>query len=309
MGYLLPALTDAEIRDQRDVVLNERRQNYENRPYGLATDGACWRRCFRRTIRTTGRRSARSPISRRRRSTTCTSSSGPTTTRRMRRWSLAGDIDHGRRARARASSTSTRFRPGPSRLPRRPDGGARPASGGCCSRIASSCRGCTCRGYAGDVRRRRRRIDLAVRSARQRQDLAPLSKRSSIERRIATEVTAFQNSREIAGFLQVAGDRRARPHARRARAGDRRGARAADRRGPDRRRDRARPRAGRSAVRVPAADARRFRGKPISSTPTTCSSDDPGYFERDLARYAGVTAAGSASTRCGSISAPTTAWR
>jgi zinc protease len=37
MGYLLPALTDAKFTNQRDVVLNERRQNYENRPYGLAS--------------------------------------------------------------------------------------------------------------------------------------------------------------------------------------------------------------------------------------------------------------------------------
>ncbi|HSL22507.1 MAG TPA: pitrilysin family protein [Vicinamibacterales bacterium] len=37
MGYLLPALTEAKFFNQRDVVLNERRQNYENRPYGLAT--------------------------------------------------------------------------------------------------------------------------------------------------------------------------------------------------------------------------------------------------------------------------------
>src|SRR5947208_8386931 len=36
MGYLLSALTDAKFSNQRDVVLNERRQNYENRPYGLA---------------------------------------------------------------------------------------------------------------------------------------------------------------------------------------------------------------------------------------------------------------------------------
>ena len=28
MGYLLPALTDAKFTNQRDVVLNERRQNY-----------------------------------------------------------------------------------------------------------------------------------------------------------------------------------------------------------------------------------------------------------------------------------------
>jgi zinc protease len=37
MGYLLPALTEAKFSNQRDVVLNERRQNYENRPYGLAS--------------------------------------------------------------------------------------------------------------------------------------------------------------------------------------------------------------------------------------------------------------------------------
>ncbi len=37
MGYLLPALTQQKFDTQREVVLNERRQNYENRPYGLAT--------------------------------------------------------------------------------------------------------------------------------------------------------------------------------------------------------------------------------------------------------------------------------
>lgn len=36
MGWLLPALTDASFETERDVVLNERRQNYENRPYGMA---------------------------------------------------------------------------------------------------------------------------------------------------------------------------------------------------------------------------------------------------------------------------------
>jgi len=35
MGFLLPALTEAKFSNQRDVVLNERQQNYENRPYGL----------------------------------------------------------------------------------------------------------------------------------------------------------------------------------------------------------------------------------------------------------------------------------
>ncbi len=37
MGYLLPALDTRKFETQRDVVLNERRQNYENRPYGMAS--------------------------------------------------------------------------------------------------------------------------------------------------------------------------------------------------------------------------------------------------------------------------------
>jgi zinc protease len=36
MGHLLPALSTTKFDTQRDVVLNERRQNYENRPYGMA---------------------------------------------------------------------------------------------------------------------------------------------------------------------------------------------------------------------------------------------------------------------------------
>jgi zinc protease len=34
MGFLLPALTQEKLDNQREVVRNERRQNYENRPYG-----------------------------------------------------------------------------------------------------------------------------------------------------------------------------------------------------------------------------------------------------------------------------------
>ncbi len=36
MGWLLPAMTREKLDAQRDVVKNERRQSYENRPYGLA---------------------------------------------------------------------------------------------------------------------------------------------------------------------------------------------------------------------------------------------------------------------------------
>lgn len=35
MGHLLPALSEQKFVTEREVVLNERRQNYENRPYGL----------------------------------------------------------------------------------------------------------------------------------------------------------------------------------------------------------------------------------------------------------------------------------
>ncbi|MEE8368229.1 MAG: pitrilysin family protein [Thermoanaerobaculia bacterium] len=38
MGYLLPALTQRKLDTQREVVLNERLQTVENRPYGLALE-------------------------------------------------------------------------------------------------------------------------------------------------------------------------------------------------------------------------------------------------------------------------------
>lgn len=38
MGFLLPTLDQAKLDNQRDVVRNERRQNYEMRPYGLVME-------------------------------------------------------------------------------------------------------------------------------------------------------------------------------------------------------------------------------------------------------------------------------
>ncbi len=38
MGFLLPTLTQQKLDNQRDVVRNERRQNFEMRPYGLAME-------------------------------------------------------------------------------------------------------------------------------------------------------------------------------------------------------------------------------------------------------------------------------
>ncbi len=36
MGFLLSSLTKEKLENQKDVVMNERRQNYDNQPYGLA---------------------------------------------------------------------------------------------------------------------------------------------------------------------------------------------------------------------------------------------------------------------------------
>jgi len=38
MGWLIPALIASKLQNQRDVVKNERRQSYENQPYGLAQE-------------------------------------------------------------------------------------------------------------------------------------------------------------------------------------------------------------------------------------------------------------------------------
>src|SRR4029077_18146093 len=39
MGYLLDTMSPDRVNGQRDVVKNERRQSYENRPYGMASIG------------------------------------------------------------------------------------------------------------------------------------------------------------------------------------------------------------------------------------------------------------------------------
>ncbi|MBZ0180849.1 MAG: insulinase family protein [Melioribacteraceae bacterium] len=36
MGFLLPSLNDDKLKNQKEVVMNERRQRYDNQPYGLA---------------------------------------------------------------------------------------------------------------------------------------------------------------------------------------------------------------------------------------------------------------------------------
>ena len=50
MGYLLDTMTPQTVDAQRDVVKNERRQSYENRPYGMADIDAWTRCCIPRVI-------------------------------------------------------------------------------------------------------------------------------------------------------------------------------------------------------------------------------------------------------------------
>ena len=53
MGFLLPALTQAKLDNQRDVVKNERRQRVDNVPYGQAMETHARGALSRRTTRTT----------------------------------------------------------------------------------------------------------------------------------------------------------------------------------------------------------------------------------------------------------------
>ena len=65
LAGLLDTFDKPKLDNQRDVVLNERRQSYENQPYGMASCSSR-RACGRRITATTGRRSAIRPTSRRR---------------------------------------------------------------------------------------------------------------------------------------------------------------------------------------------------------------------------------------------------
>ena len=93
MGYLLPALTDAKFANQRDVVLNERRQNYENRPYGLAAMAIARGAVSAGSSVSLDDDRRRSPICRRRSSTTCARSSRRYYHPANASLALAGDID------------------------------------------------------------------------------------------------------------------------------------------------------------------------------------------------------------------------
>ena len=99
MGYLLPALTDSKFGNQRDVVLNERRQNYENRPRSAPMAMVA---AFPPDRPITGRRSARS------RTCAAWTRRGPAVLQHLPPWQrvagAGGRHRSGRGARARPSS-------------------------------------------------------------------------------------------------------------------------------------------------------------------------------------------------------------
>ena len=55
MGWLLPTMDAAKVDAQRDIVKNERRQSYENQPYGMVGATTCRGCSTRRAIHTRGR--------------------------------------------------------------------------------------------------------------------------------------------------------------------------------------------------------------------------------------------------------------
>ncbi len=84
MATLLDALSQENLDNQREVVKNEKRWSYDNRPYGSFQEKLQGHLYPPKTIRTTTRRSARWRTSTRPRSRTSASSSGRTTRRTTR---------------------------------------------------------------------------------------------------------------------------------------------------------------------------------------------------------------------------------
>ena len=302
MGHLLPALTDEKFVNQRDVVLNERRQNYENRPYGLAGVALSaalfppdhpyhWItigdpddlraaslddvRAFFETYYHPGNASL----------------------------TLAGDIE----TDAGAGPGRALLRRDSARPPVSPPvsaGVLRPRTARCCSRTASSCRGCISAGTrrpcstAGDAE-----LDLGRRRAGARQDVAALSaaRLRAAAWRPTSPPTSIHASCPV--VFQVACDGRGRH--RRCRCSSEAVTDALHEiggGGPHGGRTGAGAGADRGAVRVPAADGRRLRrqvrsaerlqrlqGQPgLSSTPTSTRyhvGDRPPAWRRLCARW------------------------
>jgi hypothetical protein len=133
MGFLLPAMTQEKLDNQRDVVKNERRQSYENRPYGLVHEtllGALYPAGHPYSLADDrldgGPHGAR-------RSRTWRASSAAGTARTTPRWRSAATFESAARARARRALVR--------RAPDRPAGRAARAEPADCSRRSACARG------------------------------------------------------------------------------------------------------------------------------------------------------------------------
>ena len=258
MGYLLPALTDAKFTNQRDVVLNERRQNYENRPYGLAAMATVaalypsdhpyhWLTIGSADdLRATTLDEVRAFFAQHyhpaNASLAIAGAVSPDDA-----FSAGGAVLRRDRDRARRCTHVNGYAA-------LADGAAAAARG---SRRAAAALSRVA--FAGDVRAGRRRARSRGRPARQRQDIAAVS---SARLRDAAGDRSRGVPAVARGVQLLPGhrDRGARPHARGSRAGGRpRRSPASRAKGPTTVRAGARDRAGRGAVRLPAADGRRLR--------------------------------------------------
>ena len=260
MGYLLPALTEAKFNNQRDVVLNERRQNYENRPYGLAGMALVARAVSARPSVPLADDRRRGRSARRAASTTCARSSRPTTTRQ--RVAGAGRRRrHDEALRARRGVFRRAAWPATEPPPVAVAPPAPPAAERCgwCSRIASSCRGSTRLAFAGALRRQTMRSSIwwptCWRAARRRGCIARSSTSSASRPRSPRRRTRARSPASSRSSRTAAPGARSTELERR----HHRGARRVRPVGPDRGRDRARHGAGGSAVHLSAADRRRVR--------------------------------------------------
>ena len=309
MGWLLPALTDARFETQRGVVLNERRQSYENRPYGLAQFALHAGAVSARPSVLAGRRLARPAdlhaATRRRRARVLRallpSRQRVARDRRRRR--------RRRRVRDWSRSCSARFPPGRPWRRSSPPPVRRARRARSCSRIASSCRASTWRG------RRRRcsttgdaELDLAADISRQRTHVAalpPADSRSAGRDRAGGGAVVARAGRHVSDRR----DGRAGPYARRARGGDRRRDPPACRAsGPtDDELERGRAQAEAAFVyRLQSLGG--FGGKADQLNAYNIYRGAPDCFDADLARYLSATPrrSGGASAR-GSI--PRARWR
>ena len=292
MGYLLPALTEAKFANQRDVVLNERRQNYENRPYGLAPMAML---------------AGLFPPDHPYHWTTIGETADLHTVRLdevqafFRRYyhpanasiALAGDIDPGRAL----ALVREYFEPIPAGPPVEPVRVAASLDGE--TRLLLEDRVELPRLYVawltpamfaeGDAD-----LDLAA-DVLANGRASRLYKRLVFDERVATDVSATQNSREIGGFMQIAataapGHTLAEIDA--AIADE--VARLADR-GPSADEiDRGRVQAE-SQFMFRLQTVGGFGGKSDQLNAYNVFLDDPAYFDRDLERYHGVTAASLAA--------------